>query len=189
MKVPIGISARHMHLTKEHLELLFGKGYELTDLKSLSQPGEFASVETVNLKGPKGVIEKVRILGPIRKYTQIEISKTDSYKLGLNPPIRESGDVTGSSPITLVGPKGELDLEEGCIIATRHIHITPDDTRRLGLENVTKVNILIDGPKGGIMHNVSLKSSDNYQFELHLDVDDGNAFIINQGDFGTIIKK
>ncbi|MDD2180807.1 MAG: phosphate propanoyltransferase [Bacilli bacterium] len=188
MKVPIGISARHTHLTKEHLEILFGRDYCLKILKKLSQPGEYASLETIGVKGPKGKIEKIRVLGPIRKYTQIEISKTDAYKLGLTPPVRESGDIVGSSPITLVGPKGQIELSEGCIIASRHIHITPDEVKKLGLENQTKVCVLIDGVKGGIIHNVTLKVSENYQFELHLDTDDGNAFLINQGDMGTIIK-
>ena len=189
MKVPIGISARHVHVTKEHLEILFGYDYNLETLKNLSQPGEYASLETIGVKGPKGEIEKIRILGPVRNYTQVEISKTDAYKLGLTPPVRESGDITGSSPITLVGPKGQVELNEGCIIASRHIHIIPDDIKRLGLENQTKVSVLIDGVKGGIMHNVTLKVSENYQFELHLDTDDGNAFLINQGDTGTIIKQ
>ncbi len=188
MKVPIGISVRHVHLTREHLEILFGKDYELNTLKDLSQPGEFASTETVSIKGRKGAIDRVRVLGPIRKYTQVEISKTDAYKLGLNPPVRESGDIKGSSQVTLVGPKGEVQLNEGCVIASRHIHITPEDVERLGLEGEPKVKVLIDGVKGGIIHNVTLKVSENYKFELHLDTDDGNAFLINQGDYGTIIK-
>lgn len=188
MKVPIGISARHTHLTKEHLEILFGSEYSLKVLKELSQPGEFASEETISIKGPRGIIDRVRILGPIRKYTQVEVSKTDAHKLGLNPPVRESGDIESSSPVTLIGPNGHVELKEGCIIASRHIHITPNDIKRLGLENISKVSVLVEGVKGGIMHNVTLKISKNYEFELHLDVDDGNAHLINHGDFGTIIK-
>ncbi len=189
MRIPIGISVRHVHLTKEHLELLFGKDYNLEILKELSQVGEYASVETISIKGPKGIIDRVRVLGPTRNYTQVEVSKTDAYKLGLNPPVRESGDIKDSSPIILVGPSGEIELSEGCIIATRHIHITPNEIKRMGLENVTKVSLLVGGIKGGIMHNVSLKVSDAYSLECHLDTDDGNAFLINQGDFGTIIKE
>ncbi len=189
MRIPIGISVRHVHLTKEHLELLFGKDYNLEILKELSQVGEYASVETISIKGPKGTIDRVRVLGPTRNYTQVEVSKTDAYKLGLNPPVRESGDIKDSSPIILVGPSGEIELSEGCIIATRHIHITPNEIKKMGLENVTKVSLLVDGIKGGIMHNVSLKVSDAYSLECHLDTDDGNAFLINQGDFGTIIKE
>lgn len=189
MRIPIGISVRHVHLTKEHLELLFGKDYNLEILKELSQVGEYASVETISIKGPKGTIDRVRVLGPTRNYTQVEVSKTDAYKLGLNPPVRESGDIKDSSPIILVGPSGEIELSEGCIIATRHIHITPNEIKKMGLKNVTKVSLLVDGIKGGIMHNVSLKISDAYSLECHLDTDDGNAFLINQGDFGTIIKE
>ena len=156
MRVPIGISVRHVHLTKEHLELLFGKDYNLEILKELSQVGEYASVETISIKGPKGTIDRARVLGPTRNYTQVEVSKTDAYKLGLNPPVRESGDIKDSSPIILVGPSGEIELSEGCIIATRHIHITPNEVKKMGLENVTKVSLLVGGIKGGIMHNVSL---------------------------------
>ncbi len=189
MKVPIGISVRHVHLTKEHLELLFGKNYFLEVLRELSQKGEFASRTTIKIKGPKGEIDRVRVLGPTREYTQVEISKTDAYKLGLNPPVRESGDIKGSSPITLVGTRGEIILKEGCIIATRHLHLTSNDAKRMGLKSDSKVCLLIRGFKGGILHNVSLKISDNYVLECHLDTDDGNAFLIQQGDYGTIIKK
>ena len=189
MRVPIGISVRHVHLTKEHLELLFGKDYNLEILKELSQVGEYASVETISIKGPKGTIDRVRVLGPTRNYTQVEVSKTDAYKLGLNPPVRESGDIKDSSPIILVGPSGEIELSEGCIIATRHIHITPNEVKKMGLENVTKVSLLVGGIKGGIMHNVSLKVAEAHTLECHLDTDDGNAFLINQGDFGIISKE
>ncbi len=189
MRVPIGISARHIHLTKKHLEILFGIDYCLEKLKDLNQPGEYASTSTLTIKGPKDIIEKVRVLGPLRNYTQVEISKTDAYKLGLTPPVRESGDIKKSSPITLIGPKGELKLDEGCIIASRHIHITPTLLKELNLENKEKVNVLIKSKKGGIIHDVTLKVSKNYYFELHLDTDDGNSFLLNQGDFGEIIKK
>ncbi len=188
MKVPIGVSARHVHLTKEHFEILFGKDEKLGVLRNLTQPGEFASDKTVTIKGDKGSIDNVRIVGPFRTYTQVEISKTDSYKLGVNPPVRKSGDLEGSSPITIVGPKGEIKLNKGCILATRHIHMTPEDAKRLNLEGETKVKVLIDGIKGGILHNVILRVEENYKYELHLDLDDANAFLVNQGDVGTIIK-
>ena len=125
MKVSIGVSNRHVHLTKEHLEILFGSGYELKKKVDINQPGQFASTDVVTIKTEKSEIDRVRVLGPIRDYTQVEISKTDSYTLGLNPPIRDSGDLKGSAPITIMGPIGRVDLEEGCIIANRHIHITP----------------------------------------------------------------
>lgn len=188
MKVSIGISARHVHLTKEHFEILFGKDVELQVFRELSQPGEFASTLTLTIKGEKGLINNVRVLGPLRDYTQVEVSKTDAYTLGVNPPVRNSGDLKASSPITLVGPNGEVELTEGCIIANRHIHITPDEVKRLNLEGETKVKVLIDGEKGGVLHNVYLKVSENYKFELHLDLDDANAFLVKQGDMATIIK-
>lgn len=188
MNIKIGVSNHHVHLKKEDLENLFGSNYELQPQKELSQPGEFASQEKITLKTEKGTIENVRILGPIRSYTQVEISKTDAFKLGLNPPVRESGDLSGSEAITLVGPKGEVSINEGCIIASRHIHITHADRVKMNLLDVDKVSVRINGIKGGIMENVTLKESDNYVLEMHIDTDDANAHLINQGDIGEIIK-
>ena len=188
MNIKIGVSNHHVHLKKEDLENLFGSNYELQPQKELSQPGEFASQEKIILKTEKGIIENVRILGPVRNYTQVEISKTDAFKLGLNPPVRESGDLKGSESITLVGPKGEVSINEGCIIASRHIHITHADRVRMDLLDVDKVSVRINGIKGGIMENVTLKESDNYVLEMHIDTDDANAHLINQGDIGEIIK-
>ena len=187
MKVSVGVSARHIHVTKETLEILFGKGYELESVRPLSQPGQFASSAKLEISTEKGSFKNVRILGPLRSYNQIEIAKTDAYKLGLNPPMRESGDVKGSAPIKLIGPKGEIDLEEGCIIATRHIHVTPSDIKEKGLEGISKVKLLVPGEKGGILNNVSLKVHESFAFELHLDTDDANAHFINQGDELSII--
>lgn len=187
MKVSIGVSNRHVHLTKEHLEVLFGEGYELTKRNDLNQPGQFATNSLVTIKTEKSEIENVRVLGPIRPYTQVEISKTDAYKLGIDPPIRDSGDVSGSSPITIVGPASTLNLEEGCIIPTRHIHILPSQLKMYGLEGKDKVSVSVYGEKGGILNNVSLKVSEYSFFELHLDTDDANAHLINNGDIGEII--
>lgn len=187
MEVKIGISNRHVHLCKNDLEILFGNGYELKIDRELSQPGEFASTDRVTIKSDKGEISNVRILGPIRNYSQVEISKTDAIKLRLNPPVRESGDLIDSSPITIVGPCGEVYLNEGCIIASRHIHLTNKDVLEYGLQGIEKVSIKILGEKGGTLDNVSLKVNDNYAFELHLDTDDANAHLIKQGDSGIII--
>lgn len=187
MKVSIGVSNRHVHLTKEHLEVLFGKGYELTKRNDLNQPGQYATNSLVTIKTEKSEIENVRVLGPVRTYTQVEISKTDAYKLGLNPPIRDSGDIKGSAPITIVGPVGALNLEEGCIIPTRHIHILPSQLKMYGLEGKDKVSVRVDGEKGGILNNVHLKVSEDSYFELHLDTDDANAHLIKNGDIGEII--
>ena len=188
MEVEIGVSNRHVHLCKKDLETLFGKNFELEIKNNLKQPGQYASTSLVTIQTEKDKIEKVRVLGPVREYTQVEISKTDAYKLGLNPPIRESGDLKESSPIEIIGPNGSIKLNEGCIIATRHIHISKEQIKELGLENVKKVSVELPGEKGGIINNVSLKLTENAYLELHLDTDDANAHLIKTGDFGRIIK-
>ena len=187
MKVSIGVSNRHVHLTEEHLKILFGEDFKLEKRNDLNQPDQFASNSIVTIKTDKNSIEKVRVLGPTRPYTQIEISKTDAYYLGLNPPIRDSGDLKGSSPITIIGPKGELNLDEGCIIPTRHIHILPEQLKMYGLEGKDMVNVRLYGEKGGIITNVHLKVSDKSYFEMHLDTDDANAHLVKNGDIGEIL--
>ena len=187
MEVSIGVSNRHVHLTKEDLEVLFGKGSELEVVKVLHQPDNFASNCFVTLKTEKSTIEHVRVLGALRNYTQVEISKTDAYKLGLNPPVRDSGDLKGSAPITLVGPMGELELKEGCIIATRHIHITNEQMKEFGFEGKQTVSVRLKGEKGGIIDNVHLKVGELSYFELHLDTDDANAHFVKEGDIGEIL--
>lgn len=186
--VKIGVSNRHVHLKEKDFKILFGENACLEKNNDLTQPGEFASTSKVTIKTLKDEISNVRVLGPFRSYTQIEISKTDAFKLGLNPPIRESGDILGSEGIKLIGPKGSIDLNEGCIIATRHIHLTNSDIKKYNLEGVKYVDVLVDGLKGGILKNVSLKVSDNYVFEMHIDTDDANAHLIKQGDIGQIIR-
>ena len=182
MKVTVGISNRHVHVTKEHLEILFGENYELQVLRPVNQPGQFASVEKVSIETSKSKIDGVRILGPVRPYTQVEVSKTDAIKLGLNPPVRDSGDLKGSEPITIIGPCGKVKIEEGCILATRHIHMTPEERKKLGLEGVSKVNVKIEGEKGGIMKEVHIKSADASYYEMHIDTDDANAFLLTNND-------
>ena len=188
MKVSIGVSNRHVHLTNSDLQVLFGENFELTKVKDLNQPKQFVSDSFVTLKTDKSVINNVRVVGPTRSYTQVEISKTDAVRLGLNPPVRESGDIKDSSPITLVGPAGILKLNEGCIIADRHIHITPKQKELYGLSNYDKVNVVLPGIKGGMITNVSLKVSEESYFELHLDTDDANAHLVKNGDIATIIE-
>lgn len=174
--VPVSISARHLHLQQEHVELLFGKGYQLTFFKEISQPGQYACNEKVTLKGPKGVIENVRVLGPLRKQTQVEIARTDARKLGIAPPVRNSGNLAGSAPITLIGPNGSVSLAEGCIIADRHIHMTPKDAEVYGVTDKQKVSVLINGEKGGIMGQVTIRVNERYALDMHIDTDDANAF-------------
>lgn len=187
MKVIIGISSRHVHLTKKHLEILFGTNYSLEVLKPIRQPGQYAAVETVTLKTENAEIPNVRIIGPLREYTQVEISKTDAHYLGIDPPIRESGDIRGSEKITIIGPKGEVNLKEGCIIATRHIHMNPRQVVLYGLENRKTVDVLVGREKKSILKDVSLKISNPAYYEMHLDMDDANANGLQNGDVATIL--
>ena len=187
MKVSIGVSNKHVHLKDEHLKILFGDDFKLEVKNELNQPGQFSSNSVVTIKTEKSQFENVRIIGPTREYTQVEISKTDAYKLGINPPIRDSGDLKGSSPITIIGPKGEIHIEEGCIIPTRHIHILPEQMKMYGLEGKDTVNVKLYGEKGGIITNVHLKVSDKAYFEMHLDTDDANAHLVKSGDIGEIL--
>lgn len=186
MKVVLGVSNRHIHLKKEHLEILFGKNYELKKIRTLNQPNQFVSNAKVTIKTDKGLLENVVIVGGLRDYTQIEVSKTDAIKLGINPPVRTSGDIKNSEIVTLIGPEGSIQTE-GCIIADRHIHITPKQKELYGLNDT--VDILINSEKGGIISDVHLKVSDNAYYELHLDTDDANAFLLKNGDILEIIQK
>ncbi|WP_113928830.1 phosphate propanoyltransferase [Bacillus sp. P14.5] len=174
--VPVSVSARHVHLQPEHIGILFGEGYSLTKLKEISQPRQYACNEQVTIEGPRGRIERVRILGPVRNQTQVEISRTDARKMGLNPPVRSSGNLKGSSPITIIGPEGRISLEEGCIIADRHIHMTPEDAACFGVKDQQKVSVGVEGEKGGIMMQVTIRVRENYALDMHIDTDDANAF-------------
>lgn len=181
MDIKVGVSNRHVHLNKNDLEKLFGENYELKKLKDLTQPNQYACEEEVTIKTEKNIINNVRVLGPTRNYTQVEISKTDAYFLGLNPPVRDSGDLEGSSEITIVGPVGEIKVL-GCIIANRHIHLTKEDIKKYNLDETKLYDVIIEGEKGGIISNVKLKVDDNYLFELHIDTDDANAHFVKNGD-------
>ena len=185
MKINVGISNRHVHLNNDDYKLLFGD-IPLTKRNDLTQPGMYACNEVVTIKGEKRSIENVRVLGPLRSYTQVEISKTDAYTLGVNPPVRNSGDLSGASLITIIGPHGEI-TKESCIIATRHIHVDKKINEKYQLEGIEKVNIKIPGEKGGIITNVYLKDSEEAYFELHLDTDDANAHLLKQNDEVEII--
>ena len=188
MEVKIGVSNRHVHLCERDFKILFGDNYELEVKKELVQPGEFASNSVVTIKTDKSEIGNVRVLGPLRSYTQVEISRTDAFKLGVNPPVRDSGDLAGSESVTLVGPNGSVVLSEGCILATRHIHITPDEVHKFGFDGLKSVNVKLPGEKGGILYNVQLKVGSNYAFEMHIDTDDANAHLVSSGDIAEIIK-
>ena len=186
MKIPVGISNRHVHLTKDDYKVLFGDT-PITIRNELTQPGMYASELTVTIVGSKRSIDNVRLLGPLRNYTQVEISKTDAYYLGLTPPVRSSGVLLDASPIEIVGPVGKI-IKNAAIIAERHIHVDNEIREKNGLIGVESVSIKISGEKGGTIDNVYLKDSEKAFFELHLDTDDGNAFLLNQGDEVEIIK-
>jgi acetate kinase len=185
--IPIEISAHHLHLSQEHVEALFGAGHMLTRFSDLSQPGQFACVEQVTLVGPKGRVERVRVLGPARKATQIEIAMTEQFKLGIHPPIRESGDIDGTPGITLEGPNGKVTLDKGVIFALRHIHMSPEDAMRFGLKDRNKVQVRV---KGGarklIFGDVLVRVHPSFKLAMHLDTDEGNAANITTGMTGYI---
>ncbi len=185
--VPIGVSARHIHLSQEHVEILFGEGYQLTEMKPLSQPGQYAANETVAVIGSKGTFPKVRILGPARGKTQLEISKTDSFAIGVTPPVRESGDVAGSAGVKLQGPAGEVEIEEGVIIAARHIHFHTEDAKKMGIEDKQKLSVRTGGERGVVFEHVVARVSDSYALDMHIDTDEANAAGIKNGDTAEII--
>lgn len=187
-KVPIGVSARHIHLSKEHVELLFGAGANLTEMKPLTQPGQFAANETVAVYGPKGSFAKVRILGPARKATQLEVSRTDAFALGINPPVRESGSIEGTPGIRIVGPAGEVTVDKGVIVAARHIHFHTSDAERWGIADKQVLKVRVGGERGVIFDQVIARVSDQFALDMHIDTDEGNAAGINTGDFGEIIE-
>jgi len=186
--VPIGVSARHIHLTQADLEVLYGPGYQLTKKKEL-MGGQFASNELLTIVGLKlRAIENVRILGPCRKFSQVEISATDAMKLGIKAPLRESGDIAGSAPIALVGPKGALYLKEGCIIASRHIHMSPKDAALAGVKDGDYVSVKADNDRGTTFNNVKIRVDDSFTLEMHIDTDEANASGIATGNTVTIVK-
>ncbi len=188
MKIPIGVSVRHAHLKREHMEVLFGKNYRLERFRELYQPVQYATEYTIKLVGPKGELKNVRVLGPENDYSQIEISKTDAYYLGVNPPVRVSGDIAESESIKLVGPKGELKLEEGCIIATRHIHMHTIEAENYQIKPDDLLDIQVGTIKPTILRGVSVKIKDTYQLELHIDTDDANAALVKSGEYAKLVN-
>ncbi len=187
--IPIGVSNRHIHLSKSDLETLFGEGYELTPIKELSQPGQYACKEQLTIIGPSmRPIENVRVLGPVRKASQVEISATDSYVLKVKPPVRESGNIKDSAPIRIVGPKGVVELNEGCIIANRHIHMSPAEAEVFGLCDGDYVDIDVNGKRRTRWFDVQVRVHKDFRLEMHVDTDDANAAGIGNGFTVTIAK-
>ena len=189
MKFIVETSARHVHVTQEHLEILFGKGYELTKKKDLSQPGQYACEERVTVVGPKKELKGVCILGPVRPASQVEISLTDARSIGIAAPIRESGDIAGSGACKLVGPCGEVDLTEGVIAAKRHIHATPEDAEKLGVQDKDVVSVKIDTDgRSLVFGDVVVRVSPKFALAMHIDTDESNAAGCGREVYGEIVK-
>ncbi|AOT72716.1 phosphate propanoyltransferase [Geosporobacter ferrireducens] len=186
--IPIGVSNRHIHLSKEDLNTLFGQGYQLTKLKDLKQPGQYAAVETVKVVGKKGSFDNVRILGPVRDLTQLEISFSDGYILGLEPPVRESGKIGGTPSIKIIGPKGEVQKDQGVIAALRHIHVPKDYAIKHDLKDKNFVNVVTEGLRKIVFYNVLVRVSDQYALEMHVDTDEANAGGLKTGNRVKILK-
>ena len=189
--IPTAVSNRHAHLSAGDIEALFGAGYRLTEFKPLSQPGQFAANEKIDLIGPKGTIKGVRILGPARGATQVEIFKADSYKLGVKPVLRMSGNIAGTPGIKIRGPKGEVSLKEGVIVAARHIHLSPEQSEWIGLKNGDVVSIRKPGTRAITLENIPVRCGEGHSLECHLDMEEANAGWISNGDLLelTDIKK
>ena len=189
-EIPVGISNRHIHLSQQDVETLFGAGYQLTPLKDLSQPGQYACKETLTLIGPSmRAIEGVRVLGPVRKSSQVEISKTDSFQLKVNPPVRESGKTEGSAPVTIIGPKGVVALKEGCIIANRHIHMSPDEAAVFGVKDCDYIDVdVCSGTRKTRWFDVQIRVHKDFRLEMHVDTDDANSAGIKNGSTVKVVK-
>lgn len=185
-EISVGVSNRHVHLSQEDLQRLFGAGSVLTKQKDLSQPGQFACAETVTMAGPAGVIEKVRILGPVRKETQVEISAADGFRLGVKAPLRDSGDLEGSAGVTLVGPVGSVTLKKGVILAARHIHMHPRDAEMFGVQDKARLDVKAPGPRGLIFQEVLVRVHPEYRLEMHVDLDEANAAGLKNQDRVTV---
>lgn len=187
-KLPIALSNRHIHLSQEDLDTLFGEGYKLTVKKDLSQPDQYASEEKVDIVGPKGTLKGVRVLGPVRKRTQIEISISDAFKLGVEAVVRNSGDIAGTPGAKVIGPKGEIVLEDGIIVAARHIHMHTTDTEKFGVRDGDIVKVKTQGMRSLVFENVLVRSGDTHALEMHVDIEEGNAAAVKNGELVELIK-
>ena len=187
-EVPIALSNRHVHLTKEAVDILFGKDYTLTHKSDLSQPGQYAAVECIDIQGPKGTIPKVRVLGPERSACQVEILASDSFKLGVPIVIRDSGDLDGTPGCTLIGPAGTLEIAQGVIVATRHIHMNLKEAEEFGVKDGDKVKLVVPGERGLTFDNVLIRAKDTYALECHVDTEEGNAAGAKNGMICQMIR-
>lgn len=186
--IPVGISNRHVHLSQADVEILFGQGYQLTPFKELKQPGQFAAKECVIVVGPKGSISKVRVLGPVRPKSQLEVSKADCFVLGIKAPVRESGDLNTSGSALLIGPAGHVNLEEQVICAQRHIHMNMMDARALNVANGQKVHIRTEGERSLIFDEVVVRVDERFSLEFHIDTDEANAAGLRNNDSVFVVS-
>ena len=188
-EIMVETSARHVHVTQEALEILFGEGYQLTHKKDLSQPGQFACEERVAVIGPKSSFPAVSILGPVRPANQVELSATDARTIGVVAPVRESGDIAGSGACTIKGPKGEIEIAEGVIVAKRHIHMTPEDAAELGVKDKDIVSVKIDSPDRSLVFgDTVVRVSEKFKLAMHIDTDESNAVLAARDAVGYIVK-
>lgn len=187
--VPVAMSNRHVHVSRKDLDILFGEGYELTNVKDLSQPGQYACEEKVDIVGPKSTLKGVRILGPVRPATQVEVSKFDARTMGVEGVVRASGNTAGTPGCILVGPKGQVELKEGVIVAARHIHMHTDDAPKFGLKDKDIVKVRVGKERAVVFENVVVRVHPEYALDMHIDIEEGNAAGINNGDLGEIIKE
>ena len=187
-ELPIANSNRHVHLTEADIETLFGAGYKLTPIKDLSQPGQFACDEVVDVQGPKGTITKVRVLGPARKASQVEILTADSFKLGVPVVIRDSGKLDGTPGCTLIGPKGTVELKEGVIVAARHIHMNLKEAEEFGVKDMDIVSVEVGGERALVFNNVLIRAGEQYALEMHVDTEEGNAAGVKNGQIVKMVK-
>jgi putative phosphotransacetylase len=188
-RVPVGLSNKHVHLSQKDINILFGEGHELTSIKDLGQPGQFACDEKVDLVGPKRTIKGVRVLGPARGESQVEISLSDGFTLGIpEVPVKGSGSLVGTPGIKLVGPKGEVELEQGVIAAARHIHMNPKEASEFGVKDKDMVKVKAEGERGLVFENVLIRVHDSFALEFHVDVEEGNAAMIQNKQMLEVIK-
>lgn len=185
--VPIGVSNRHIHLNRADMDTLFGEGSELTRVKDLGRPGQYAAAETVTSQGSKGELTRMRVLGPLREESQVEVSIGDGFALGVHPPVRESGQLEGTPGVKVVGPNGEVEMKRGVIAALRHIHLDPATAERMGVHDKQIVRVEIGGLRGAVLNNVLLRVSDKFAPEMHIDVEEANALGVKNGDRAYII--
>ena len=186
--IPVNMSNRHAHLTREHVEILFGKNHKLTVMKDLSQPGQFACEERIDVVGPKSTLKNIRILGPERPASQVEISIYDARTAGIEPMIRQSGNVVGTIGCKIVGPAGEVVLDDGVIVASRHLHMHPTDSEKFGCKDKDIVKVRVGGDRSVIFENVLVRVHDTFALDMHIDIEEGNAAGIKGGEMGEILS-